>query len=66
MTCNMTRAELVERIMWLVDGYRFGGWSIVETGARIAGLIEANSQAIEVSNRHFQASREIPPWPHDT
>ncbi len=22
----MTRAELVERILWMVDGYRFGQW----------------------------------------
>jgi hypothetical protein len=29
----MTRAELVERILWLVDGYRFDQWSLSASGA---------------------------------
>lgn len=38
----MTREELIERILWLVDGYRFGEWSIADAGGRIAKLIEQN------------------------
>lgn len=41
----MTRAELVERIMFAVDGYRFGEWSLADAGARILKLIEANPEA---------------------
>jgi hypothetical protein len=41
----MTRAELVERILWLVDGYRLREWSIVDASARISKLIEQNPAA---------------------
>ena len=33
----MTRAELVERILWVVDGYCFGQWSLGGAGARRRG-----------------------------
>lgn len=36
----MTRTELIERILWFVDGYRFGQWSLAEAGACITVLIE--------------------------
>lgn len=42
----MTRAQLVERILFTVDGYRFGEWDIAEAGARITRLIEANPEAV--------------------
>jgi hypothetical protein len=43
---EMTRAELVERIMFSVDGYRFGEWSLIDAGARIGRLIEHNPRAV--------------------
>ena len=36
----MTRNQLVERILFAVDGYRFGEWDLAETGAKIQRLIE--------------------------
>lgn len=39
---DMSRAELIERILFAVDGYRFGEWSLIDVGARIAKLIEQN------------------------
>jgi hypothetical protein len=41
----MTRQQLVERIMFAVDGYRFGEWSLADAGARILRLIHENPQA---------------------
>jgi hypothetical protein len=41
----MTRSELVERIMFAVDGYRFGEWSIIDAVERITKLIEQNPEA---------------------
>ena len=42
---KLTRPELVERIMFAVDGYRFGEWSLADAGARILKLIEQNPEA---------------------
>lgn len=42
----MTRAQLVERIMFAVDGYRFGEWSLGEADRRIVDLIEAHPEAV--------------------
>ncbi|WP_268793977.1 hypothetical protein [Mycolicibacterium setense] len=42
----MTRAELVERILFAVDGYRFGEWSLIDAGARIGKLIQAHPEAV--------------------
>lgn len=39
---DMSRAEVIERILFFVDGYRFGEWTLVDAGARIAKLIEQN------------------------
>lgn len=38
----MTRRQLAERIMWLVDGYRFGEWDLAEAFARIHRLLYAH------------------------
>jgi ribosomal silencing factor RsfS len=38
----VTRAELIERILFAVDGYRFGEWTLIDAGTRIAKLIEQN------------------------
>lgn len=42
----MTRAELIERILFAVDGYRFGEWSLADAGARITKLIEQNPSSV--------------------
>lgn len=39
---ELTRAQLVERIMFAVDGYRFGEWSMADAVARVTRLIEQN------------------------
>jgi hypothetical protein len=36
----MTREQLIDRILFAVDGYRFGEWSIGDAAARITNLIE--------------------------
>ena len=41
----MTRAELVERILFAVDGYRFGEWSLIDAGCRIQKVIATNPEA---------------------
>ncbi|MEB3021285.1 hypothetical protein [[Mycobacterium] crassicus] len=41
----MTREQLIERIMFAVDGYRFGEWPLNEAGARIMRLIEQHPEA---------------------
>lgn len=38
----MTRQQIIERILFAVDGYRFGEWSLADAVARITRLIEAN------------------------
>lgn len=38
----MTRQQLIERILFAVDGYRFGEWSLIDAGCRIQKLIEQN------------------------
>lgn len=43
----MTRQELVERILFAVDGYRLGEWSLSDAGARITKLIEQNPDAAD-------------------
>ncbi|MFL0172463.1 hypothetical protein [Mycobacterium sp. SMC-13] len=45
MSAELTRGDLVERIMFAVDGYRFGEWSLADAGARILKLIEQNPEA---------------------
>ena len=42
----MTRTELILRILWLVDGDRFGQWTLGEAGGRIHDLIEAHPEAV--------------------
>ena len=42
----MSRAQLVERILFAVDGYRFGEWSLIDAGCRISKLIEAHPEAV--------------------
>lgn len=42
----MTRMQLIERIMFAVDGFRFGEWSLSEASKRIVDLIEANPEAV--------------------
>ena len=37
---HMTRQQLIERILFAVDGYRFGEWSLPTAVARITKLIE--------------------------
>lgn len=45
----MGRSELIERILFAVDGYRFGEWPLGESAARITRLIEeANRQPAEL------------------
>lgn len=41
----MTRPQLVERILFAVDGYRLGEWSLGEATVRIMRLIEQNPEA---------------------
>lgn len=41
----MIRPQLLERIMFAVDGYRFGEWDLPEAGERITRLIMANPDA---------------------
>lgn len=40
----MTRRELVDRICFAVDGYRFGEWPLDGAMARIAKLISSNPE----------------------
>lgn len=40
----MSRQELVERILWAVDGYRFGYLTRAGTIIRITELIDANAE----------------------
>lgn len=42
---GMTRAQLIERILFAVDGYRFGEWDLAEAVARITRLIVSNPDA---------------------
>ena len=42
----MTRQQLIERILFAVDGYRFSEWPLSDAVARITDVIEANPQAI--------------------
>lgn len=42
----MTRTQLIERIMFAVDGFRFDEWSLSEAGARITRLIESHPEAV--------------------
>ncbi|WP_454175356.1 hypothetical protein [Gordonia sputi] len=42
----MTRAQLIERILFAVDGYRFGEWDLAEATARITRLIVSNPEAV--------------------
>lgn len=42
----MTRLELVERIMFAVDGYRFGEWDMAAAVERINRLIVAHPEAV--------------------
>lgn len=38
----MTRQQLIDRILFAVDGYRFGEWDLAEAAARITRLILDN------------------------
>lgn len=42
----MTRAQLIERIIFAVDGFRFGEWSRGEACGRIVDLIESHPEAV--------------------
>jgi hypothetical protein len=48
----VTRAELVERLLFAVDGYRFGEWSLPEAGARMTQLIFDNPDAAKGTPTH--------------
>ena len=39
---DVSRAELIERILFAVDGYRLGEWTLAEAGARITKPIVQN------------------------
>jgi hypothetical protein len=41
----MTRAELIARIQFALDGHRFGEWTLTEATARIIDLITRNPEA---------------------
>jgi hypothetical protein len=43
---TMTRAQLIERILFAVDGYRFGEWSIAAAASRITAVIEQNPSCV--------------------
>ncbi|UTN91814.1 hypothetical protein SEA_SAMPSON_77 [Gordonia Phage Sampson] len=46
----MTRRELLDRILFAVDGYRFGEWTLDEAAARILKLIaDAPAEAIHAA-----------------
>ena len=42
----LTQSELLERIIWVVDGYRLGYFDMVEVVARVGNLIEDNPEAV--------------------
>ena len=42
----MSRDELLERLLWAVDGYRFGYLTRAGAIVRITELIDANAQAV--------------------
>ena len=44
----MTQSELVERIMWAVDGYRFGYFDLAEMSARVIAMIEEKNMGTPV------------------
>jgi hypothetical protein len=45
----MTREQLLERLLWVVDGYRFEYLSRTEMLARLIELIDANPGAVGLS-----------------
>lgn len=42
---EMDRPQLLERILFAVDGYRFGEWTILDAADRITRLIHDNPEA---------------------
>lgn len=42
----MTREQLLERVLWVVDGYRFEYLSRTEMVSAIVKLIDANAEAV--------------------
>lgn len=42
----MTRQQIIERILFAVDGYRFGEWPMSEAVARISTVVEQNHDSL--------------------